>query len=111
MNETSIEKISNMWYYYFGVLFMYDEAVAINAEFKVSKKVLNKVEMNEAAFVQYAKRMVALDMYKNRDISLGYCAEVAEMTKEAFVLFLGQNKVSVFNFKDAEEFLEEAHNA
>ena len=90
---------------------MYDEAVAINVKFKVSKKVLNKVEMDEAAFVQYAKRMVALDLYKNKDISLGYCAEVAEMTKEAFVLFLGENRVSVFKFEDAEEFLEEARNA
>jgi len=90
---------------------MNDTTTAINVKFNVPKKVLTQQNMNETAFAQYTKRLVALNLYRNRGVSLGYCAEVAEMTKEAFMLFLGENKISVFKFKDAEEFLEEVRNA
>jgi len=85
--------------------------VAIDATFTIAKDILHKIEIDETAFTQYAKRLVAIDLYKNKGISLGYCAEVAEMTKEAFMFYLSENKISVFNFKDADEFLEDARNA
>jgi predicted HTH domain antitoxin len=55
--------------------------------------------------------MVAVDLYKNKKVSLGYCAEVAEMSKEEFVKCLGQNGVSIFGFDSDEEFMEELANA
>ena len=33
------------------------------------------------------------------------------MTKEDFIKYLGQNDISIFSFKDEEEFLEELANA
>jgi len=90
---------------------MYDAVALVNVEYIVPKKVLNKIEMDETAFAQHAKRLVALDLYKKRGVALGYCAEVAEMTLEEFMLFLSENKVTIFKYKNAEEFYEEARNA
>lgn len=55
--------------------------------------------------------MLALDLYKNKRISLGYCANIAEMTKEEFIQYLSRNGVSIFSFASEEEFLEELENA
>ncbi len=62
-------------------------------------------------FAQYIKKMLAMDLYKNKKVSLGYCANVAEMTKEDFVQYLGANGVSIFSFTSESEFLEELENA
>lgn len=77
----------------------------------VPKEILLGLNTNENTFSRYVKSFIALDLYKNKNISLGYCAELAEMTKEDFILFLGENKVSIFEFKDDLEFLEEMNNA
>ena len=66
-------------------------------------------DMNE--FTEYMKKMLALDLYKNKKVSLGYCASVAGMTKEEFVQYLGINGVSIFSFASENEFLEELANA
>ena len=44
-------------------------------------------------------------------VSLGYCAEIAGMSKQQFIKYLGENNVSIFKFDDDEEFLEELNNA
>ncbi len=62
---------------------------------------------DKSGFAEYMKRMLALDLYKNKKVSLGYCASVAEMTKEEFVQYLGMNGVSIFSFASENEFLEE----
>jgi len=78
---------------------------------QVAKNILMKLGMDDEAFAQYVKGLIAVDLYVNKGISLGHCAEVAEMTKEAFMFFLSDNKVSVFDFNSADEFLEDARNA
>lgn len=55
--------------------------------------------------------MLAIDLYKNMKVSLGYCASVADMTKEDFIKYLGKNDISIFSFDNEEEFLEELANA
>lgn len=55
--------------------------------------------------------MLALDLYKNKKVSLGYCAGIAEMTKEEFVQYLGTNGISIFSFTSEDEFEEELLNA
>ena len=57
------------------------------------------------------KKAVALYCYVHMDVSIGYCAEIAGMTEEEFMRFLGENKVSVFRFGSEEEFLEELKNS
>lgn len=62
-------------------------------------------------FTDYLKATIAVDLYKNRKVSLGYCAEVAGMTKGEFILQLGKNGVSIFSFDSDKEFLKELSNA
>jgi len=77
----------------------------------VPQEILLDLKTTEKAFSDYAKQFLALDLYRNRGVSLGYCTELAGMAKEDFILFLGENKVSIFDFVDEADFLEEANNA
>ncbi len=54
---------------------------------------------------------VVLDLYKNKKVSLGYCAKVAGMTNEEFIQYLGKNGISIFSFATEGEFVEELVNA
>lgn len=62
---------------------------------------------NRTELISQVKEMVAVEFYKNRKVSLGYCAEIAELSKEEFVKCLGRNGVSIFGFDSDEEFMEE----
>ena len=64
----------------------------------VPEEILLDLHEDKNGFAEYMRKMVALDLYKNRKVSLGYCASVAEMTKEEFVQYLGINGVSIFAF-------------
>ena len=81
--------------------------VAVN----IPEEVLLDLRETKNNFANYVKTMIAIDLYKNKKVSLGYCAEVAEMSKEEFVKCLGQNGVSIFGFDSEEEFMEEFANA
>lgn len=72
--------------------------------------VLSLRESNED-IVKDMKKAVAVKYYKENKLSLGQCSELAEMTKEEFVQFLSTYKVSIFNFEDDEELLEDIKNA
>lgn len=77
----------------------------------VPEEILLDLHEDEKDFTEYMKKMLALDLYKNKKVSLGYCASVANMTKEEFVQYLGGNSVSIFSFASENEFLEELANA
>lgn len=77
----------------------------------VPEEVLLDLHEDKEHFAQYMKRMLALDLYKNRKVSLGYCASIADMAEEDFIEYLGKNDISIFSFKNEEEFLEELENA
>jgi len=77
----------------------------------VPREILLDLKISESYFSNYVKKSLALDLYKNKNISLGYCAELAEMPKEDFILFLGEKKISIFDFENEKEFLEEVKNA
>ena len=47
----------------------------------------------------------------HRGVSLGYAAQIADMDKESFIRFLGENGVSIFRFDNEKEFMEELANA
>ena len=48
--------------------------------------------------------------YVNHHVSIGYCAEIAGMSIEDFMIFLGEHKVSVFNYAE-DEIQEDFDNA
>ena len=77
----------------------------------VPEEILLDLHEDKSGFAEYMRRMLALDLYKNKKVSLGYCARVAEMTQEEFVQYLGMNGVSIFSFASENEFMEELANA
>ena len=77
----------------------------------IPNEVLYDTHMDRGAAASFAKRMVALGYYTHNNISIGYCAKIAGMTEEEFILFLGQNHVSIFNFADEAELLKDVANA
>ena len=77
----------------------------------IPQEVLFDLRATESSFSRYAKSFIAMDLYRNKNIALGYCAQLAEMPKDDFVRFLGANDISIFEFNNEEEFLEEADNA
>lgn len=77
----------------------------------VPEAVLFDTKMNFQEAEKFIRRIVALEYFKNQGISIGYCAEIAGMTEENFIKYLGQNKISIFQFDDEQEFFDEAKNA
>jgi len=61
--------------------------------------------------VKTIKMFSALKLYEVGKLSLGQCAELAEMGVEAFIKFLGENKTSVFKFENIEELEKDIKNA
>ncbi len=79
--------------------------------FSVPDEVLFDTKMNREQANQFARRYAALGFYKQNGVSIGYCSQIAGMTEEEFIKYLGQNEISVFQFDDKEEFLEELEHA
>ncbi len=75
--------------------------------FDVPNEVLFNIHMNTAEVNNFARQVVAMELYKSQHVSVGYCSEIAGMTEESFIKYLGQNQVSIFRFDDDAELEEE----
>ena len=75
--------------------------------FNIPNEVLYDTKMNKEEANQFARCAVALGYYTQNGVSIGYCSQIAGMTEEEFIKYLGKNRVSIFHFDDQEEFLEE----
>lgn len=73
--------------------------------------VLFDTKMTHELAESYVRKAVALSYYTKNGVSLGYCAEIAGMTKADFIKYLGENDVSIFRYDDEAEFIEELNNA
>ncbi len=79
--------------------------------FDIPDEILYDIRQSEEEALQFVRRVAALSYYVQRGVSLGYAAQIADMDKESFIKFLGENKESIFHFDDEKEFLEELKNA
>ena len=77
----------------------------------IPNEILYDTHMTTVEATAMAKRMLALGLYTNNKISIGYCASVANMTEEEFIRFLGSYKISIFNYDNEEELLRDIENA
>ena len=68
-------------------------------------------KMDLSAANLFAKRSVAVEYYTTMGVSLGYCAQIAEMTEEDFIKYLGLRHITLFHFDNEQEFEDELHNA
>ena len=57
------------------------------------------------------KRALAVRYYTDRRLSLGQCAELAEMNEKEFINYLSKYGVSIFAFGSESELLEDIANA
>ncbi|MCL2604088.1 MAG: UPF0175 family protein [Defluviitaleaceae bacterium] len=57
------------------------------------------------------KRALAMRYYDEKRLSLGQCAELAEMNEKSFIGYLSRYGISIFNFESQEELLEDIRNA
>ena len=69
------------------------------------------VKRNQEETNQAVRCVEAMEFYTQSGASIGYCAQMAEMSNEEFIKCLGRNQVSIFHYEDKEEFLEELINA
>lgn len=79
--------------------------------FPIPDEVLFDIRMSQDDATAFARRMTALELYKHGGVSLGWCAQIADMHVEDFMRLLGEHEVSVFCYDSEEEFLAEVANA
>ena len=60
--------------------------------------------------VECINHSVALELSKTGEYSLGYCAHVAGISYEDFMLLLGEKKIPMFT-KSQQELLDDLSNA
>lgn len=78
---------------------------------QIPEAVLYDTQMTTKQVNDYARKLIALDYYTRHQLSIGYCAQIAEISEEDFIKLLGQNNISIFQFDDENEFLEDLKNA
>ena len=61
--------------------------------------------------VAFARCMVAVDIYCRNNVVHRILAQIAGMTEEEFIKYLGKRKVSIFQFDNKSRVLEELENA
>ena len=77
----------------------------------IPNEVMVDTHMSVRDATAMAKSMLALGLYTKNNVSVGYCAQVAGMTEEEFIRFLGTFHVSIFRFDSEEELLRDIANA
>lgn len=74
-------------------------------------EVLVDTHMTRAEAAAFAKKMAALGYDFHHHVSIGWCAEIAGISEEEFMVFLGENHIDVFCFDDDEELIRDVSNA
>ncbi len=77
----------------------------------IPDEVLYDTKMSHEQVNQLARQAVAIRYYTQSGVNIGYCSQIAGMTEEEFIKYLGLNHISIFRFDNEKEFLEELNNA
>lgn len=78
---------------------------------QIPEEVLYDTHMTESQSETLVKKIIAMHYYLHFHVSLGYCAQIADLTEEDFIKYLSENKISIFQFDNKQEFLDELKNA
>ena len=57
----------------------------------IPDEVLYDTKMSHEQANQFARQAVALGYYTQSGVSIGYCSQIAGMTEEEFIKYLGRN--------------------
>ena len=77
----------------------------------VPQEILLTLREREYELALDMKRWTALKLYADKKLTIGQCAQLAEMAEEDFIKYLGVNKISIFNFNNSDELKEDIGNA
>ena len=65
----------------------------------VSMSALKTLNQTEEQFLDAAKKLYAVSLYKNKKLSLGLASEVSDMSEAEFIRLLAQYKTSIFEYQ------------
>jgi predicted HTH domain antitoxin len=79
----------------------------ISLNLSVPSEIFLTLRETENQFISNMKKFTALFLFQNQKLSIGQGAELANMNEEDFIYFLGENKISIFEYLDESTLREE----
>ncbi len=83
----------------------------INANVNLPEEIILALRQSSEDIILEMKRALAVKYYKEKKLSLGQSAELAEMNKEDFIKYLSTQQISIFRFETEDELVEDIKNA
>lgn len=83
----------------------------VNINISIPGEILLTLRENDKQLALNMKRYTAIKLYQDKRLSVGQCAELAEMAEEDFIKLLGENKISIFDFSSIADMKEDFANA
>ena len=80
-------------------------------EVEFPEEILVSLKTSEDELIKEMKLALAVKYFKEKKLSVGQAAELAEMPEEDFMRYLGEEEISIFRYDDFEELEEEIENA
>ena len=80
-------------------------------EVEFPEEILVSLKTSEDELIKEMKLALAVKYFKEKKLSIGQAAELAEMPEEDFMRYLGEEEISIFRYDDFEELEEEIENA
>ncbi len=74
----------------------------LNINIPISKEILFVLKKDEKSLQEEARKILALQFFKERKLSLGKAAELADMDKDDFVILLGKNQIDIYQYTERE---------
>jgi predicted HTH domain antitoxin len=74
----------------------------LNINVPISEEVLFILKKDEKSLQKEITSILALQFFKEKRLSLGKSAELAGMTKNEFIEYLGKHEVDVYQYADEE---------
>jgi len=60
------------------------------------------LKKDEKSLQEEARKIIAMQFFKERKLSLGKAAELAGMDKNEFVILLGKNQIDIYQYTEKE---------
>jgi len=80
-------------------------------EVEFPEEILVSLKTSEDELIKEMKLALAVKYFKEKKLSIGQAAELAEMPEEDFMRYLGEEEISIFRYDDFEELEEDIENA
>jgi predicted HTH domain antitoxin len=74
----------------------------LNINVPISEEVLFILKKDEKSLQKEITSILALQFFKEKRLSLGKSAELAGMTKNEFVEFLGKHEIAIYQYTEKE---------